>query len=108
MEQMKIPCSSCDHQSDTGLAAFEHWRDTHKRIEGEELGPGLHKVGEQPWDYVYNPAEGQKVSAVGLDGHMYTGTITDVQQNKETGEMQLTVQQFDDGVGYPNKEPEKQ
>ncbi len=92
MSKMQIPCSSCDHQSDSGLEAFEHWRDTHKRIEGEELGPGLHKTGDQPWDYVYNPAKGQRVGSVGLDGVLHTGTVTDFTRNRATGELSLTVE----------------
>jgi hypothetical protein len=89
---MKIPCSSCDHESDDGLAAFEHWRDTHKRIEGEELGPGLHKVGENPWDYVYNPAEGQRVTFVDLDGTAISGTVTAFTKDRSDGALQLEVE----------------
>lgn len=89
---IQIPCSSCDHTSDGDLAAFEHWRDSHKRIEGEELGPGLHKVGDEPWDYVYNPAKGQRISSVGLDGELHTGVITDFVRNRSTGEISLTVE----------------
>jgi len=66
----------------------------------ENKNPGLHKIGPAPYDYVYNPAKGQKVSFVGIDGHVYTGTVTNVGENEETGEIKVTVQQFDDGLGF--------
>ena len=87
----KIPCGRCDHESDTDLAAFEHWRDTHKRREGEELGPGLHRVGPAPYDYVYNPAEGQRVGSI-VDGELHMGTVTGFVEDKATGSITLTVQ----------------
>ena len=87
---VEIPCSSCEHTSDSDLAAFEHWRENHKRIEGEELGPGLHKVGDHPWDYVYNPAKGQRIACV-VNGEVVEGTVTDFVRNRATGEISLTV-----------------
>lgn len=89
---MGIPCGRCDHQSDTGLAAFEHWRDSHNRGECDDLGPGLHQVGSAPYDYVFNPAKGQRVSFVGKDGGMVTGTVTDYTQDKSTGSLDMTVE----------------
>jgi len=66
----------------------------------ENKTPGLHKVGPAPYGYVYNPSNGQKVSFVDKDGHVYAGTVTNVDENEETGEINLTVQQFDDGIGW--------
>lgn len=62
----------------------------------EHLGPGLHKVGPAPYDYVFNPAEGMKVSAVLTNGQIVTGIVTDVAENKETGEICLRAEEHPD------------
>lgn len=71
---------------------FEQWKRDKKasiRAEREALGPGVHKVGANPWDYVYNPAVGQTMTFVNVDGTSLTGTITDFTENDETGVIQL-------------------
>jgi len=98
---VRIPCSRCDHESPSDLAAFEHWRDTHKRGEHDDLGPGLHQVGPAPYDYVFNPAKGQRITCVSPTGRTVTGTVTNVEEDKESGEVRLTVQQLDDPPAGP-------
>lgn len=60
-----------------------------------ERVPGLHRVGPNPWDYEYNPAEGQRVSFVDLDGTTLSGVITAFTEDDETGELQLEVGSVD-------------
>lgn len=61
----------------------------------EELGPGLHRVGPAAYDFVYNPAKGQKVTFVGIDGSEFTGTIKDFTQDKKTGELNMTMEGYE-------------
>lgn len=63
--------------------------------------PGLHKVGPAPWDYEFNPENGMQIACVGADGRTYTGVITYFDENKETGELTLTVQSRPDSDGAP-------
>lgn len=53
--------------------------------------PGLHRVGPNPWDYEYNPAKGQRVGFVDIDGNLMLGTVADFVEDKSTGEIRLTV-----------------
>ena len=43
----------------------------------EDLGPGLHRIGPEPWDFAFNPARGLRVSVVLSDGQLRTSVITD-------------------------------
>jgi hypothetical protein len=47
--------------------------------------------------------EGSKVSFQALDGQMFTGTVQHIEENEETGEIQITLTQFDppQALGYP-------
>ena len=72
-----------------------------RRERERELGPGLHKVGPEPYDYVYNPEWGQKVSFIGTDGKMVTGHISVVYEDDETGEMRLTVEPLGESEKRP-------
>ena len=54
-----------------------------------ELGPGLHRVGPAPYDFVYNPAKGQRVTFIGLDGRQFTGTVVDFTDDDD---IQLTIE----------------
>lgn len=85
-----------DAQLDEAVAQIRRDQCARDKERREALGPGLHKVGENPWDYVYNPAVGQKVTFVDVDGTRLTGTITDFTEDDETGELQMEVQQFPD------------
>lgn len=53
--------------------------------------PGLHQVGPNPWDYEYNPAKGQRIGFVGVDGELHRGIVTDFSEYDVTGEIRLTV-----------------
>lgn len=57
----------------------------------EYLGPGLHRIGPEPFAFVFNPAVGQKVTFVGLDGRAITGIVTDFTEDDETGEIRLVT-----------------
>ena len=61
----------------------------------EDLGPGLHRVGPEPWAFVYNPAKGQLLSIQLSDGSLYTDVITEFTKNKETGEITMTLGESD-------------
>jgi hypothetical protein len=82
---------------DDGAIEYNHDSD------GDDLGPGLHKVGPAPYDYVYKPANGQRLSFVDEDGHVYAGTVADVVEDEETGATTLTLQQFDTGLDVSNQ-----
>lgn len=60
------------------------------------LNPGLHRTGPNPWDFEYNPREGELLSIQLASGELMTGVITEVVEGKETGEMQITAKQFPD------------
>lgn len=62
--------------------------------------PGLHKVGPEPYAYVFNPTKGQRLTFVGLDVATFTGTVTDFSEDKETGELSMTLQEFPDAPQY--------
>lgn len=64
------------------------------------LNPGLHRTGPNPWDFEFNPAKGMKVAFVDVDGRRFDGTISDFQENAETGELTMTVDQFPDALEY--------
>lgn len=53
--------------------------------------PGLHRIGPAPYDYVFNPAKGQILSFVGRDGTVYTDIVSDFSEDKETGEIRMTL-----------------
>lgn len=53
--------------------------------------PGLHRIGPNPWDFEYNPAKGQRIGVVDVDGKTFYGTVSDFVEDEETGEIQLTV-----------------
>jgi hypothetical protein len=62
---------------------------------------GLHRVGPNPWDFEYNPGIGQRVSFVDARGNVHTGTVTDFEENEETGEKTLTVERWENhGLHY--------
>lgn len=56
-----------------------------------ESSPGLRQVGPAPWDYVYVPTIGQRIGFIGMDGEVCTDVITDIAENRETGEIKLTT-----------------
>lgn len=58
----------------------------------EDLGPGLHKVGPKPYDYVFNPSVGQRVIFVGPDGREFRGAISDYIEDDDTGELTLAME----------------
>lgn len=55
------------------------------------LGPGLHKTGPAPYDWVFNPAEGLPV-AVDIDGELTEGVISAFTEDEDSGEITLTVE----------------
>lgn len=59
---------------------------------GYPTEPGLHKVGPEPWAYVFNPAKGQKLSFVSKDGRVFTGTVADFSEDEETVELKFLDQ----------------
>lgn len=58
--------------------------------------PGLHRIGPEPWDFVYIPAKDQKIAFVGLDATVRTGTVASAEIDDETGQIILTCEAFDD------------
>lgn len=52
---------------------------------------GLNRIGPNPWDYEYNPAKGQRVTFIDLDGTSLTGVITDFVEDEQDGTLSLTV-----------------
>lgn len=96
-------CVTCRHPAhvqrcDYPIAEGFSWR-TISICRCDTKAPGLHQIGPAPYDYVYNPAKGQRITVVGVDDQTFTGTVTDYTENKETGEINMTVQQFGDPLG---------
>jgi hypothetical protein len=53
---------------------------------------GLQKVGPHPWDYVFTPVVGERVSIALQDDSLETVTITGFNEDHETtGELRLEV-----------------
>jgi hypothetical protein len=61
-----------------------------RRDRERELGPGLHRVGPDPWDFVFNPEVGMKMRVVGVNGKEFDTVISAVDEDDETGEMRIT------------------
>ena len=43
----------------------------------EHLGPGLHRIGPEPYAFVYNPARGQRLTFIDINGEQFTGEVSD-------------------------------
>lgn len=52
---------------------------------------GLHRVGDNPWDYAFQPVEGQKLAFVDASGKQFVGVVDSFDKDRETGEVRLTM-----------------
>lgn len=62
--------------------------------------PGLHRTGPEPYAFVFNPTKGQRLSFIGEDGEVFTGTVADFTEDEETGELSLTMHEFPDAPQF--------